>query len=319
MDDDHDPPHDQMSAIWDATNEVDATHKAFGDTDTTLAAFDSHAPRLAAAGVSPDVLAATRAQLATQPEQTLAALKTGLANAQQPATTDDNPAAAVGLRGRQTPGAPPTRRPASALGGLSMRQETGFAPGQEARAAARVSTGAHDKGGVSYGAFQMSSNGHVPQQFMAGEGKQWSADVAGMDPSVRNGPYGQAWKTIAAQDQNFYKEQHDFIERTHYRPAVGAVLKNTGIDLDGRSDAVRDVTWSTAVQHGGAPKLLTDAVNQTRNTVSPDDPGFDAALINNLYNLREPYAIKHADPEARAGLINRYAQERADALGMLKQ
>lgn len=79
-----DPLHDQISAIWDATHETDATHEAFGDPDVTLAAFDSHGPRLAAVGVSPDDVAATRARLATQPEQTLAALKDGLAATQQP-------------------------------------------------------------------------------------------------------------------------------------------------------------------------------------------------------------------------------------------
>jgi lysozyme len=77
--------YDQMSAIANATHEVDATHRAFGDTDTTLAAFDAHAPHLAAKGVAPHDLAAVRSQLAARPEQTLAMLKSGLANAQQQA------------------------------------------------------------------------------------------------------------------------------------------------------------------------------------------------------------------------------------------
>jgi hypothetical protein len=47
--------------------------------------------------------------------------------------------------------------PASRLGNLSMKYETSARPGQEAKAAARVSTGKGDAGGVSYGAYQLSS------------------------------------------------------------------------------------------------------------------------------------------------------------------
>lgn len=108
------------------------------------------------------------------------------------------------------------------------------------------------------------------------------------------------------------------IERTHYRPTVGKVLKSTGVDLDGRSDAVRDMTWSTAVQHGAAPTLLRDAINLTRKRLTPDDPGFDAALINHLYDLRTRHAIKYA-PADEKGLTNRFIQERAAALRMLQQ
>lgn len=65
MEDYQDPAYDQRRAIWDATHEIDKTHQAFGDIEATLAAFDAHAPGLAAAGVSPDDLASARAQLAT--------------------------------------------------------------------------------------------------------------------------------------------------------------------------------------------------------------------------------------------------------------
>lgn len=71
MTDYRDPTHDRRKAIWNAAHEVDATHKAFGDPDTTLAAFDAHAPRLMAAGFSHGDLAAARAQVARWPGQIL--------------------------------------------------------------------------------------------------------------------------------------------------------------------------------------------------------------------------------------------------------
>src|SRR5690606_18582143 len=101
------------------------------------------------------------------------------------------------------------------------------------------------------------------------------------------------WKKIAAREpEAFARAQHAFIERTHYRPAVAAVLARTGLDLDSRHQAVRDATWSTAVQHGAAAKLLIGAVERTDGNLQRDDPGYDRTLLSEVYAARTGYVLR---------------------------
>ncbi len=134
------------------------------------------------------------------------------------------------------------------------------------------------------------------------------------------------WKVIAAREKDaFARAQHAFIERTHYRPAVAAVLKSTGLDLDSRCDAVRDACWSVAVQHGGAAKILAAAVRRTDAAKTRNDPAFDRGLIESIYREREKYVRGVAaglPANQRATLLsvceNRYPDELARALKMLE-
>ena len=61
-----------------------------------------------------------------------------------------------------------------------------------------------------------------------------------------------AWKTLAhEQGDRFARLQHDFIKESHFQPALRKISDLTGVDLSGRHQAVAQVLWSTAVQHGG--------------------------------------------------------------------
>ena len=74
-----------------------------------------------------------------------------------------------------------------------MRFETGFRPGQEAQAAATVSSSQGDAGGISYGAYQLASSpkgGQQVQSFLANDGTPWAARFAGLDPTTNDGPFG---------------------------------------------------------------------------------------------------------------------------------
>ncbi len=204
------------------------------------------------------------------------------------------------------------------LGDLSMIYETGVRPGREAVAAGKVSTGQRDPGGVSYGAYQLASSkrgGRQVQAFLRAEGAPKAPRFAGLDPGQTGGPFGGAWTAAAQQDPDFFNPQHTYIDRTHYQPVVRAVQKSTGLDINGRSDAVRDVVWSMAVQHGGAPKLVSNAVKAVAGRVPVSDSGFDRALINRLYDDRSAYVEHLKQPN----LVPRYRRERRDALAMLPQ
>lgn len=205
------------------------------------------------------------------------------------------------------------------LGSLSEEYESG------GRGPGTVSGGINDPGGVSYGVYQLASRTGTCAAFVKAEGRVWAAQFAGHRPGSRG--FSSAWKAIAADDpQRFRDAQHAFVERTHYRPVVEAVLERTGLDLDSRSHAVRDAVWSCAVQHGGASKILTDAIGCADRTGGRGEADYDRILIEAIYERRVGYVLAVAkNPRLAAGARNqlvaitrgRYPSERAKALEML--
>jgi len=168
------------------------------------------------------------------------------------------------------------------LGALSERYESG------GRGPGTVSSGLRDPGGVSYGLYQMASKTGTVAAFLSAEGVRWSRDFIGKAPGTP--AFSEQWKAIAARDPGAFAEaQHAFIERTHYRPVVRAVQVQSGLDLDARSAAVRDVCWSCAVQHGGAVKILVQAIGKAEAGCRREAADFDRALIEAVYAVRSAY------------------------------
>ena len=208
------------------------------------------------------------------------------------------------------------------LGNLSMKYETGFRPGQEAKACGVVSTGLigsgrADPGGKSYGAYQLSSTPQAGQQvlaFLRADGKPWADRFVGADP-MRAGKFEAAWKAVAAaQAEAFFTAQHDYIKRTHFSAVVAKVRKLTRVDCSERGPGVCDVIWSMSVQHGRAAQLIVATVEALRDRFPLTDPGYDRALINALYDRREAFVRALGLTQLIAG---RYVPERRDALAML--
>lgn len=203
------------------------------------------------------------------------------------------------------------------LGVLSEMFESG------GRGAGAVSSGSGDPGGVSYGIWQLASRTGTAAAFMADEGSPWRAAFAGALPG--SAAFSAMWRAVAAREPDaFAAAQHDFIERTHYRPAVATVLARTGCDLDARHAAVRDVAWSVAVQHGGAVAVLTNGVASADTAFARDDARYDRKLIGAVYDARTAYVLgvaARSSAAARATLEsvtrNRYPAERVAALAML--
>lgn len=218
--------------------------------------------------------------------------------------------------------APQTQAPTGThrLGQLSERYETG------GRGPGTVSSGKNDPGGVSYGSYQLSTNAGTLQSFLRSEGKQWAGELKGTPGSAT---FTQNWKAVAARDpQGFKAAQHSFIERTHYKPAVDDVKAATGLDLNSRHDAVRDATWSTSVQHGGAAKILTAAVRKTDAQHQRGSADYDKALVQNIYAERKSYVLglansgKYSAGEAaqlREVANTRYPAELRDATAMFNR
>ncbi len=117
------------------------------------------------------------------------------------------------------------------------------------KGAGTISSGRGDRGGKSYGTYQLSSKTGTLRQFLneSPYGKQFEGMQEG------SADFDRQWQRLAKNDPAFAQAQHDFIKRTHYDKAVDG-LKEAGIDLSGRGKAVQDAIWSTSVQFGAGKK-----------------------------------------------------------------
>lgn len=215
---------------------------------------------------------------------------------------------------------PPQQNQASGdqnLGKLSEKYETG------GRGPGTVSSGAGDSGGVSYGSYQLATNRNRPQEFLANEGKQWASEFKGLQPGTAK--FSAKWKEIAAREpEAFQAAQHNFIQRTHY-DVTAANIKNNGLDISQRSAALRDVVWSTSVQHGPNNKIVQKAMdNLTARGIKQDNPNYDRELIQAIYAERgrrnSSGELVHFSANSRSvqeGVAQRFKDEQADALNML--
>ena len=225
----------------------------------------------------------------------------------------------------QTLPARPAARPKTSdteLGILSERYETG------GRGPGTVSSGAGDAGGVSYGSYQMTSvGGGTVGRFVSQRDFPWRAEFINLVPG--SAAFSRRWRAIArAQPTEFQASQHAYIQRTHYDPLVAKIRRdNSGLDVAIRSFALRNVIWSTAVQHGSRTSVVNRALKNLPEGAAPNvaDLDFDRRLIKAIYaergrrNARGNLAYFSRNSRAvQRGVARRFVDEERDALRMLE-
>ena len=141
---------------------------------------------------------------------------------------------------------------------------------------------------------------------------------AGGEPAAKDGKdeFKAAW-TDLARDPKFGDVQFDFIKTTHYDVQVKKLLSKAGLDVNSRSNALKNVIFSVSVHHGGSTSLIVNALQSK-------DPKqmTDAAIIKAIYDKRsDPATIQTQFPNAldstREALSKRFHNERLIALEML--
>lgn len=194
------------------------------------------------------------------------------------------------------------------LGSTSERYETG------GRGAATISTGRGDHGGVSYGAYQLSSRAGTLREYL--QQSSYGEQFAGLTPATP--AFNAKWKELARSDPGFAADQHDYIRRSHYE-AERDRLKARGIDLSERGPAVQDALWSTSVQL----RALTPAIVEKglKQKFGPDY-SLERLSDRDIVEAIQDYKIEHnqrlfrSSPESWAGLLNRARHEKEDLVAL---
>lgn len=163
-------------------------------------------------------------------------------------------------------------------------------------------------GGYSYGTYQLAHDN--ARQFVTQS--PYAREFAGLafnSPQFRN-----KWAQVAKKDPTgFANAQKAYIAKTHYEPQLAKIERETGLKIARLSPAMKDVIWSTAVQHGANTPIVVSALKQLGRGAS------EAKVIDHIYNLRWSggQQFQSSTPEVRQAVKNRFTQERQLALSRL--
>lgn len=221
------------------------------------------------------------------------------------------------------------------LGTLSSFYETG------GRGSIVVSGGQGDAGGVSYGAYQMTSQrkiknpdgtfttiiGGTVKLFVNWSGMTWGSEFNGLTPG--SAAFTSKWKELVeTKGQDFVDVEHGYIRATHYDVQIQKVMSETGIDLRYHSHTINDVVWSTAVHHGPNNPVIVKAINGL-GIPHEETKAYDEKLIDAIYNERGRKIVGGAlngqlayfssnSSAVQQGVADRFVLEKPKAQGILK-
>lgn len=145
--------------------------------------------------------------------------------------------------------------------------------------------------GIAYGVYQMTpDNAHAFCLWLKGRDK--TAQAYGnqllaaykKDKKRCGSRFDKAWRTIANKDpKTFHRQQYLYVKSITYTPAVNYLKANVpGFSISRYSIALRNVIFSTAVQHGawGAYRIVAKAYQSTQS---------EKKLISQIYRIRAGY------------------------------
>lgn len=179
------------------------------------------------------------------------------------------------------------------------------------------------RGGTCYGIYQLSSRMGTMGEFLefldkkAPDISQRLRQAGPANSGGRTGAMPDEWKRIdSEQHQRFVNLQHDFIYSSFYVPAARGVESRTGLDMEAASPALREVLWSTAVQHGvyGAMSIFQNAAQSIDLENTAHD---DREIIQAVYQERRT-RFTGSTKAVQTAVQNRFTEEMEMALAMLR-
>lgn len=190
------------------------------------------------------------------------------------------------------------------LGKTSARHESGN------NGAGAISSGKGDKGGISYGTYQLSYNEGTLREYL--DQSLYAKSFDGLVPATRE--FNAKWRELAISEPGFAADQHDFIKSSHY-DKENERLQAAGLDLSGRGRAVHDALWSTSVQYRGLTKSvfskgLHDKFGEGYDLSKLADRDIVEAVQD--YKLTHNNALFRSSPGSWPGLIRRAREEKVE-------
>ena len=180
------------------------------------------------------------------------------------------------------------------------------------------------KGGTSYGKYQIASRVGMMKlflNFLDDKNPEWAKRLRTAGPANTRSRWGgmpSEWKKIAAEaPEKFDNLQDEFIMQTNYEPAVAGIEAKTNLHVSELSPAIKEVLWSTAVQHGprGASNIFARAVKMADSSRSQE---FDKTLIEKVYEVRKRN-FGGSSRRVRRAVQSRLNMEKDMALEMLNE
>lgn len=173
-----------------------------------------------------------------------------------------------------------------------------------------ISTGRGDKGGVSYGAYQLSSSEGTLQEYL--RQSRYGGQFEGLTPATP--AFDARWRALAGSDPGFAQDQHDFIGRSHYSVQVQRLAAD-GLDLSGRGRAVQDCLWSTSVQFRGLTPMivgqgLVEKYGKAYRLADLTDRQIVEAVQD--YKIAHNATLFRSSPALWPGLLRRAESEKSD-------
>jgi uncharacterized protein YidB (DUF937 family) len=175
--------------------------------------------------------------------------------------------------------------------------------------AAAVSSGVGDKGGKSYGAFQLSSATGDLDKFLKSSG----FDKAFEGLTRGSAEFDKKWKELAKSDKTFGEAQGKYAQQKYYDPQMEK-LKGMGLDLSGKGQGVQEAILSTANQYGAQTDTILKALKGKDTQQMSDKDIINAIQDYKAQNIQSNFKSSSAD--VQAGVAKRVEQERSMLLGL---
>ncbi|WP_161493332.1 TIR domain-containing protein [Zoogloea sp. LCSB751] len=183
-------------------------------------------------------------------------------------------------------------------------------------------------GGIYYGTYRIQASTQM-QAFLdfldrweSGYSSRLTS-AGGVEAARQRGSdFVKAWQSLArdpASAARFAKLQTDFVTQNSFGRLAGQLAARLGLHLEQRSQALRAVIFSIAVQYGPSTTLVHDALTGLGDLSRQDDE----ALIQRLFEYRnkvEKYfpGIQERSPNFAALIRERNRRELNDALFILR-
>lgn len=184
-----------------------------------------------------------------------------------------------------------------------------------------ISSGAGDGGGKSYGSYQLASKKGSVNSFLNWLESNGNSNYAkALTGAVGSDEFDNNWKTLAAKDpEGFAKVQKQYIKTQYYDPAAQRLKDNYDFDITGRSQAVKEMLWSNAVQFGnvnGADIFVDAAKRAGKNVKDMTDSELVKYVTEEKINNN---AWTSGAPALKDSLHSRWRNEESEYNAMLSQ